>query len=144
MKRLEVATNLVGAVIVIVAFVFAVITLAPINILRDWKITVPSQSYRLGDIIQLNTASEKLRKAGGPVERTIECDKGTNGTISYPLNSSLAKGNPGVNHATYQLKVPVNITNLPATCRVVIAVDYTVYGFRHIVEYTVSNDFKVE
>lgn len=143
MKRTEVVTDIVGGLVVLAVFTFAVILLAPITILRDWRITVPNTVYHLGGTIQLHTTSHKLRKAGGPVERTIECDKGKDSTVSYPLNNSQAKGAPGLNHSTYELKIPLNITNLPTTCRVVIAVDYQIYGFRHITENTVSNDFRV-
>lgn len=143
MKRAEVSADIVGGLVILAVLVFAVILLAPITILRDWTISVPNSTYHLGDTIQLHTSSQKLRKAGGPVERTIECDKGKDSTVSYPLNNSQARSGPGLNHATYELKVPLVITNIPTTCRVVIAVDYQIYGFRHITENTVSNDFRV-
>lgn len=144
MKRAEIIADGVGAIVLLTVLVFAVILLVPITVLRDWKIVVPETTYHVGDTVQLHTSSEKLRKANGVIERTIECDKGKDSTVSYDLNNSMASGKPGINRTTYQLKIPANITNLPTTCRVVISVDYRIYGFRHITENTVSNDFVVE
>lgn len=133
----------VGIILVVMMLVVAIIFATPVTVLRDWSIRTTSDTYHLNDTIVLQSSSTKLRDATGKVSRTIECDSGKDSVIGYNLNLSEAKRPAGTATSTYGLKIPSNIVDLPATCRVVIAVDYKVLLVRNIHDNAVSNDFKV-
>lgn len=125
----------------LVALIIFIISVAPIHVLRGWTISVPQASYHPGDTISLSTSSTKLRKAKSSVERVVECDVRKDSTVGYSINQSEGSGKPGFNSRTYDIKIPLNVTDLPVTCRVIVTADYKVYGFRHIVEHATSNEF---
>lgn len=129
----------------IVWVVFLSLASVPIQILKDWKISVPEKTYHPGDTVVLESHSFKLRKARGDSERTVECNARTDSIVGYTLNKIEAKRKPGYNQSETNIILPGNIADLPATCRVVISVKYTVFfGLRTIQENNVSNDFMIE
>lgn len=142
-KLENVLATALGAVLVGVTLsLFFVFTL-PTHVLKDWHIQTSEKSYHPSGTIEIISSSIKLRDATGQVSRTIECNSGRDSVVGYNLNLSRGSRKAGKHTSTYLVKLPSNITPLPATCRVVVAVDYKLYGFRHIKENTVSNDFTV-
>lgn len=142
-KLENIMASVLGVALVSVALgLFFVFTL-PTHVLKDWHIKTTDTAYHPNETIEITSSSIKLRNATGQVSRTIECNSGNDSVIGYNLNLSKGSRPAGSHTSTYEVKLPSNITNLPATCRVVIAVDYKLYGFRHIIENTVSNNFTV-
>lgn len=136
--------NVVSALLIVASLTAIFIAIAPADVLKDWTITVPKGEYHPGNVISLSSTSTKLRKAKGDAHRAIECNIGKDSTVAYALNDSLGvKRLPGYNEGVSSLVIPMNIANLPATCRVIITVDYRIYIFRHTTEYAASNDFTV-
>lgn len=142
-KYEKLVANIVGGLLVVGVLTLCLLVVSPVDILKNWNIKTTAETYKVNGTIQVVSNSIKLRKATASVRRTIECDSGADGTIGYNLNLSQGKRAPGTHSSVYELKIPSNITDLPATCRVVIIANYKIYGFRHIIENTVSNNFRV-
>lgn len=144
MKKFElILANIVAAVLIVASITALFISIAPADVLKDWRISVPEKAYHPGEVILINSSSTKLRKASGSVHRAIECNIGKDSTVAYTVNDSAAGRSPGYAISNSALVIPSNIANLPATCRVIITVDYRVYLFRHINEYAATNDFTI-
>lgn len=137
------AIGILTIFLLICGFTYFTIQLAPIHVLRNWHLSVPRQSYSRGSTVPLTSSSSKLRKVRGEAHRTIECDSGRNSFVDYPLNDSPAMRLPGTQSSVSNIIIPTSITNLPATCRIVISVTYKVYKFRKITENAVTNDFVI-
>lgn len=126
------------------ALFFGIAKVAPIQVLKDWHISVPDKTYHPGDTVVVDSHSYKLRKAAGEATRTIECNARADSVIGYALNKVPALRTPGYKDVETDIILPPEITDLPATCRIVITVKYsTFFGLRTIEEDNVSNDFTI-
>lgn len=124
---------------------FGIAKVAPVQVLKDWRISVSEPTYHPGETIILDSHSQKLRRAEGESTRTIECDARTDSIVGYALNKVPAQRPPGYKDTQTDIILPTGITDLPATCRVVISVKYSVFfGLRTIEEDAVSNNFSVK
>lgn len=138
-----------NAVGILSSFLFLLITIiflievAPIHVLRNWHISVPSKPYHRGETLPLESTASKLRQARGEAHRTVECNSGKDSVVAYPLNVSTANRPPGTRSTLTYLILPTNITNTPVTCRIIISVTYKVYKIRKVTENAVSNNFTV-
>jgi len=139
----NIIVNTLAVTLIVLTTVFLLAMSVPIRVLKDWRIETDSNLYNRNSTIIVESTSTKLRQATGKVSRVIECDTGRDSVTGYSLNLSQGSARVGNHTNTYRLKMPSNITNLPATCRGVVSVDYRVLWIRHVVENTVSNNFTV-
>lgn len=135
-------------VFLLIGLILVFINIAPIQVLRNFTITTDKKVYKVGQTMQVTSKAIKLRKAGGDVHRTIECDSSGNRIIGYTINTQEAISKPGKSSKPYNIVIPTSIANLPVTCRLVVSVNYHIFtigrvSLRNITEYTVSNDFMV-
>lgn len=144
MHRLQlILATAVSGFLVVASLTAIFISIAPADVLKDWRITVAPAAYHPGSVVIVNSSSTKLRKASGDVHRAIECNVSKDNTVAYTVNDSSSARVPGYAASNSALVIPYNIANLPATCRVIITIDYRVYWFRHTNEYAASNDFQI-
>lgn len=135
-------------VLLLVGAVLVIINVAPIQVLRNFTLQTDKNSYAPGQTMRISSKAIKLRKAGGDVHRTIECDS-ANKVVGYTINTQTATSKPGKSSKPYNIIVPSQIVNLPAKCRLVVSVSYHIFtieriSLRTINQYTVSNDFIVK
>lgn len=117
----------------------------PITVLDNWNLSVPNTVYSPGKTVLVHSESDKVRAVAPLAHRNIECKNSTGNYISYHLTDVQGVNN-GVGHHTSQIpfKIPDIIPGLPTTCRFSIDVEYQVYPFRTINQYTASNTFVVK
>lgn len=132
-----------GAVI-FSALLFTYVTVVPLDILQDWKLTVDKSQYKIGDDILVRSEFKKIRSVTGIAKRYIEC-KNTSGKFSNRVQANEASADRpvGSGGSDLYLTIPDNIPNLPATCRISVVVEYEIYAFRKHTESTKSGEFIV-
>lgn len=138
------STGIVVLAVAIVAW-FAFLKLYPFEVLKDWKLTVPSGTYHQGDQIIAHTELDKVMNLPAHAHRNIECKNKAGSFVSYHL-ADVEGNNSKTGHISRNIpfKVPIIIPDLPTTCRFSIEADYVIYSFREVNEYTASNTFMVE
>lgn len=136
--------NLMGVVIVAITIVFIYIKFSPVDVLKDWTLSVPSGTYHQGQEVVAHTEVDKVRPVSAHAHRNIECRNKAGSFVSYHL-ADVIGGNSRVGHISADIPfiIPLNIPDLPADCRFSIAAAYSVYSFRQVNEYTASNTFLV-
>lgn len=135
---------LISVLIGLSTFMALYIAFIPIQVLTDWHVTVPEQSYNRGDTVHVTSVANKIRPAAGKVTRVLECDQPGDRTTSYTLNSSDAANRVGYTNRSYDIVLPRAITYTPTNCRIIITINYKVFSeLRTVSESTVSNDIKV-
>lgn len=152
MNKLKVlnGVSLVFAMLLIgVSLLFGYLALVPIDVLKDWKLTVAQNStFHPGETVKVHNQVDKTKALKPFAHRNIECI-GSNGTfVSYHIadipeniQNNIRTG-PIV--SDIQFKIPDDIPNLPTTCRFSITTDYRIVFFRTVTEYNTSNEFRVE
>lgn len=146
-KPINILLYAFSIVLVGTMIVFADLELAPIDVLQDWKITVPtSKTYYPGSTIYLASKYKKVRQVTGTATRYIQCKKqGTNEWDGFiPVSQADAtrpKTNAG-DSITY-IGIPSSLPTLPNTCRIYINVNYRINYLRSFVEQNYSNEFIV-
>jgi len=128
-------------IITLVSFGALVLTVAPIQVLEDWKLTTDMSSYTSGSTINIRSQGYKKYSMAGDSARTLVCMSGPR-TNTYDLNTSI---NPSVSKGDFDLNIPVTLPvtleALPRTCRIDIDVDYPWYGFKASGS---TNDFQIK
>lgn len=119
--------------------VFLYISLIPINVLKDWRISVPPGTYGVGDPIVLTSSSIKQKNVQGEATRYVQCEN-----IKYLFSQSTGKRKVGTVKSELRFRIPNNIANLPTQCRIGIDVTYTFWHVRKVHEHTMSNYFTVQ
>ncbi len=117
----------------------------PVDVLKNWTITVPNASYQAGDTITLRSQYTKVSGVSGKAFRYLECHQNSV-WVRYALQSAEANRPPSrATQATgLVLELPSDLPNLPMTCRVTISIDYEIYSFRKFNEYNASNTFDLQ
>jgi hypothetical protein len=113
-----------------------------VDVLRDWKITLPPGDIHVGDTVVLQSTYTKLRSITGTATRYLDCINGGGTNVRYPINEARADRAPGSRTGTgVILKIPTVVPNLPAKCRISIVVAYKVYPWRTVTEFQSSREF---
>lgn len=115
-----------------------------IQVLKDWRLTLPSGPIHAGDTIVVASTYTKLRQVTGTSMRTLECEARPDVFISTPLNKVSANRSPGTTGTGVLVTIPnqiQGITTLPDTCRVCIALTYPVLPGRTVPYFKCTVDF---
>lgn len=131
--------------LLLISLIFFLLLFWPITVLKNWSLIVPSGNYYPGDTVEVHSQSTKIRAAVPLAHRNIECKNSSGMYVSYHL-ADVQGVNNSVGHHSSQIPfiIPDTIPNLPTTCRFSIDVEYQLYPFRTINQYTASNTFKLE
>lgn len=121
----------------------------PVDVLTNWTLRVDdSKTYMPGDVIQVESKFTKLINVKGTSERYIQCMKAHSMEWDGLVLSNRTKGTqqPIKNgKATYGVGIPLNVGELPNTCRVCPVVTYNVNKYHPAFqETTCSNTFTIE
>jgi len=120
----------------------------PVDVLQNWKITVPDGEYQPGDVIKVTSEFKKvLDIAPTTSDRYIQClIPGTTEWDSLiPANKGV-RSNPVTEFArtVYDVGIPLSIGQLPNTCRVYSVITYNVNKYNPTFqEVNWTNNFKV-
>lgn len=147
MNRLRVANvvlYVLSGSIITASLTAGYLFIAPVDVLRDWRIVLPQQAIHAGDEITVQSIYTKVRNVTGHATRYIECDNKAGVSVRYQLNEAIANRGAGHQGTGIVLKIPDDIPDLPALCRISTAVDYPVYSFRSHYEYTASDPFPLQ
>lgn len=113
-----------------------------IDVLTNWNLALPSGDIHAGDTVLIESTYTKLRAVTGTAHRYLDCENGTNSFIRYAINQAVADHAPGGKTGTgITLKIPTDVPDLPATCRVSVNVVYKVYPWRSVTEFNSTKDF---
>lgn len=144
MKLVNIAQYVLAGAIVVGSLTIGVLTMYPVDVLDNWKITVPEKSYYAGDTAVIYSTYTKKRDVTGIAKRYIECENQNSASIRYPLNEAVADRKAGERTGTaVVVKLPSDIPNLPTECRINIAVTYKVNAFKEVHESETSNSFQL-
>lgn len=132
-----------AGVLVIASFSFAYVLLAPIDVLKDWKLHVNPGTYQAGQQITMHATYTKLREVTGRSYYYLECKTPRGSLVRYSISQSEGNRPKGSGQVDIPLNLPVDITGTPATCRIAVSVSYDIYTFRKFVENSSSNYFTV-
>lgn len=133
--------NITSVALLLASFIFVYVTFVPVDVLRNWRVSVPQDVYRLGENAVIYSEYEKLRSVSGTAHRFLEC-LNTNGAYTrYHISQGDANRPVGKGKASIVLRIPDEVPNIPTKCRIVIAIDYTVYSFRKVTEHAQTNEF---
>lgn len=132
-----------AASLVVGSLVFAYVLLVPIDVVRNWKLTSDKGVYHAGETIEVEASYDKLMDVNGVSYYYLECQNPNGSLIRYPIQETEGNRPRGVGRIAIPLRIPEQISGLPATCHITISVDYTVYSFRKVTENNNSNDFEV-
>lgn len=121
---------------------------SPVDVLRDWKITVDSsKTYKPGEPVPITSTFKKLVNSKGETVRYFQCYKpGTTDWDSYiQANKNTGTASPTTNgKAIYTAVVPLNLGILPNTCRIYVVTTYNVNKYHPAFQETnYSNTFTV-
>lgn len=133
-----------AATLVTISFVFAYVMLAPVDVLKQWQVHVDEKAYHPGDDVVLHVNYQKVREATGTSYRYLECRTPRGSLERYPISQAEANRGSGIGSADVVVKLPSRVPNLPAQCRIALAVEYTIYTFRIHPEHAESNYFEVK
>jgi len=127
--------------IIVIGCVLIYKLLAPVDVLSNWRLTIPAGPHYPGETITVDSHYQKLRNVTGTAYRYIDC-KNDRGTYTrYPINNSPANNSAGVSRSTgIFIKIPSDIL-VPTTCHISILVNYKVNALRTQPEFTTSNEF---
>ena len=112
-----------------------------IVVLKDWKLSTPTQDIHAGDTVTLISEYTKVRNVSGKSVRYIECQNSDRVYVRYPLNEAIANRGSGSGGTGVVVVVPTTIPNLPATCKFTIAIEYDVYPWRKVNVSNSTNEF---
>lgn len=124
-----------------VAFAWAV--LSPVDVLKDWHLTVPQSSYRAGADVDVLSTFIKTRSVSGTSYRFLECFNTNQSLSRYPIDQVDSNKPARAGSAIVALKLPDNLPNLPVSCHINITVVYNIHSFRKVTETNVTNNFQV-
>ena len=125
-----------SAVVLVVLVAFTM----QVDVLKNWKLELPSGPIHAGDTIVVQSTYTKVRAVTGVATRYLECASVQGAFIRYPINQATADRAPGVSIGTgVVLKIPETVPGLPAQCRISINVRYQVYPWRAVTEFTSTN-----
>lgn len=142
-KPALVISSLFSWLIVICTLALVYVEFAPINVLKNWTLSVPGGTYHQGQEVAAHVEVDKVRNSQAYAHRNIEClSKGN--FISYHLVDVQGGKRAGHISSNIVFKIPSTIPDLPTTCRFSIASTYKVYGLRSVNDYVASNTFRLE
>lgn len=124
--------------------VFAFLALQKVDVITNWKIIVPKESFKTGETVVLKSEYTKVRDVQGKSVRYIECQNRNKIWVRYPLNEAVANRGSGSGGTGIVVKIPETIADLPTTCKFTIVIDYEVFSWKHVLEVNSSNTFKLE
>jgi hypothetical protein len=118
-----------------------------VSVLQNWQLHVDTSiSYTPGSTIYLNSDYKKVKNVSGTAKRYLQCHKAhSNEWDGYiPLSESDAnRPTAQKGHSTTALGVPLDVPNIPNTCRIYINVVYQINPLRNYEQYTYSNTFRI-
>lgn len=132
-------------VVIVTSLIVAYFILAPGDVLKNWKLSIPSGTYSVGQEVIVHVEVDKVKNIQAHAHRNIECQNKSGSFVSYHL-ADIASSNTSVGHISSNIpfKIPTTIPDLPTTCRFSIAATYRLNSLRQTTEYTASNNFKVK
>jgi hypothetical protein len=110
----------------------------PVDILQEWKITVPKKTYHAAEEVHLTSTYTKTRNITGESHRYLVC----NGT-KYAINVVRKPAQAGKKSTHVDLIIPES-TAKPATCSISIEILYELPGGRKVIEKNHTNEFRLE
>lgn len=131
-----------AAVIFATTAVFLYLFVAPMPVLKNWRIVAPAGNYHVGDTIIIQSLFTKLRPVDGVAHRSLECTGAQGADVAYPVNIATANH---VAQAKAGVGIPIVIPLIPTPtkCRLAISIEYKIYPFRTVTEFATSNQFNV-
>jgi hypothetical protein len=136
-----------SVVIALSGFILLYLVFAPVQVLKDWKISVPNQEYTPGSTIYITSYYTKVRDVSGSSKRYLQCYKpnSTDWDGYIPLTESDAN-RPKITNgkSVTAIAIPIDVPALPNTCRIYINVVYQINPFREYEQFNYSNTFKIE
>lgn len=136
--------NLFAVSIVMFALLAIYTEFWPVDVLKNWTVTVPPGTYSLGQQVTAHVEVDKVRAVKAYAHRNIECKDNNGRFVSYHLTDIAGSTKTGHLSSDIPFKIPTSIPNLPTTCRFSVAAQYKIYPYRSVDEYTFSNEFKLQ
>lgn len=140
-------TSMVAYFLFFVSFCIATTTayfVFTLDVLKDWKLTIPEQPIHVGDTIVIESAYIKLRDVSGTATRYIVCDNAKGISIRYELNQRTANRRSGQGGTGIDVTIRRDIPDLPAKCKFAVAIEYEVLPFRKVHEYNETKEFMLQ
>lgn len=141
------ALSLVASISLVSAALFiAYIVLFPVDVITNWKLSIPKTEYTLGETVVIESLYTK--KINTPrdsqSERYLECKNANGIYIRYLLNKAAANRAASPSTGTgVVVTIPDKLAelNLPTSCFFSIAINYNVYPRRAEAEYNRTQNF---
>lgn len=142
-KLLRVFGSIAALGLVLFSLVFAYAMLGPIDVLKNWSLSITQDTYQEGDTVAVISVANKVMDVSGASQRSLICtNRGTE--QQYDLPNANANRQQGVASKEIDVIIPTNvIPNLPQKCQVQILITYFVYGFRRFPEIQRTKPFTV-
>lgn len=128
--------------IFVATIVVVYLLVAPIRVLNNWRIIAPEGQFKIGDTIVVQSLFNKTREVDGMAHRTLICSNSSGAEVAYPINDAIAN-HQAQNKAGVGIPITIPLIVTPSVCKLAISIEYKVYPFRTVTEYTTSNLFKV-
>ena len=120
--------------------------LSPLDVLKDWTISVPDQEYAVGEAVTVKSQAVKLVPAEGTATRFLKCSASANdGDREVEIDSLVVNRPVGQRTSTgNDIRVP-DVPDLPRRCKLHIAVKYDIYPLlrEQFFEYAETGYFTV-
>jgi hypothetical protein len=115
-----------------------------IDVVTDWKLSLPEKKIHVGDTVVVASTYKKLRDVTGEASRFLDCNTKQGVSIRYPVNKASASRGASDHRQTgtgIVLVIPNTIPDLPTKCRIAVSIDYPVLPWRHVIENNETKDF---
>lgn len=112
-----------------------------IDVITDWKLTMPDKKIHAGDTIVVESDYIKTRDVTGKATRDIDCQNKEGSYIRYHMNEAIANRAARSGGTGLEVKIPTNIPNLPTTCKIAVTIDYPVLPWRTVTEANETDEF---
>lgn len=112
-----------------------------IDVIKDWKLTLPTKDIHVGDQIVIESSYVKLREVKGKARRYINCQNQRGVYVKYELNQRDADNKPGKGATGIDIVVRRDIPNLPTRCKFRVSIDYPVLPFKTVTEVGETEEF---
>lgn len=131
----ERAVPIISVSLLTIASLFVYTLVFPVDVLKDWTLTVDKDAYVAGDTIRVTTRFSKIRDVSGISKRYIICQALNDSANRIPINEALADRPPQSGVNDIYLKIPKEIPNLPTKCHIEIDIEYEIYAYRRHYEH---------
>lgn len=120
---------------------FSIYMTVTVDVLDNWKLALPNQKIHVGDEVTVASTYTKKMSVTGTAIRYLDCKNKDGVLIRYELNRREANRAARTGGTGIVVVMPPTVVDLPAKCRIAVAIDYQIFLFKHVIETNETEEF---